>query len=268
MRTTRSLAATLLALTALTALAAGIARGGAEVRAPRAQLPLAAQPISQAAARELYLQACASCHGADGDGSSRGPTLIGVGPASVDFMLTTGRMPFAGQAGEQAKRKPVAFSEEQIAGLVDYVVGLSGEGPVGPAIPVVHTHQDLLARGHELFIGNCAACHGATGQGGAVGGGALAPPLRQATSLQVVEAMLVGPGQMPIFDLPQQDLDAVATYVDYLQTAPDPGGFSIGGIGPVPEGFVGWVLGAGLLLVTVYLIGRDWHRSAVGGDGD
>ncbi len=193
--------------------------------------------------------------------------MIGVGPASVDFMLTTGRMPFAGQPRQQAKRKPVALSDEQIAGLVDYVVGLSGPRPAGPPIPAVHTDENLLARGHEVFIGNCAPCHGATGQGGAVGGGALAPPLGQATSVQVVEAMLVGPGQMPIFDLPQRDLDAVATYVDYLQSAPDPGGFSIGGIGPVAEGFVGWVLGAGLLLVTVYLIGRDWHRSRIGEDG-
>ena len=267
MRTSRSLAATLLVLTALMALMAGIAQGSAEVRAPRATLPAAAEPISQAAARDLYLQACASCHGADGGGSARGPTLIGVGPAAVDFMLTTGRMPFAGQPREQAKRKPVAFTEDQIVGLVEYVVGLSGEVPVGPPIPSVQTDAELLARGHELFIGNCAPCHGATGQGGAVGGGALAPPLGQATSVQVVEAMLVGPGQMPIFHLPEQDLDAVATYVDYLQTAPDPGGFSIGGIGPVPEGFVGWVLGAGLLLVTVYLIGRDWHRSGIGEEG-
>jgi ubiquinol-cytochrome c reductase cytochrome c subunit len=75
-----------------------------------------------------------------------------------------------------------------------------------------------------------------------------------------VEAMLTGPGQMPVFALPDEDLDAVATYVDYLQRAPNPGGFSIGGIGPVPEGFVGWVVGMGLLLVVVILVGREWRR--------
>jgi quinol---cytochrome-c reductase cytochrome c subunit len=132
----------------------------------------------------------------------------------------------------------------------------------------VQTAEGLLARGHQLFIDNCAPCHGATAQGGAVGGGSLAPPLDQATSVQVGEAMLIGPGQMPIFDLPPQDVDAIATYVDYLQTAPDPGGFSIGGIGPVPEGFVGWVLGAGLLLVIVHVIGRDWHQPVASKPGD
>lgn len=259
MRTTRSLAATLLALTALLALAAGLARGGAEVRAPRAQLPPAARPLPDPAAEQLYLQACASCHGPDGSGSALAPTLIGIGPAAVDFQLTTGRMPFAGQIGEQAKRKPPAFGKDQIDLLVEYVVNLTPT-PAGPAIPSVQTDESLLARGHQLFIDNCAPCHGATGQGGAVGGGALAPPLDKATSVQVGEAMLTGPGQMPIFDLPLQEINAVATYVGYLQTAPDPGGFSIGGIGPVPEGFVAWVLGAGLLLVVIYLIGRDWFE--------
>lgn len=257
MRTTRSLAATLLALMALFALAAGLARGSAEVRAPQAQLPPAAKPPADPAARQLYLQACASCHGPDGGGSAIAPSVLGVGAAAVDFQLTTGRMPFAGQVGEQAKRKPPAFTPEQIDLLVAYVVGLSPTA-AGPAIPTVRTDPSLLARGHEVFIDNCAPCHGATGQGGAVGGGALAPPLDKATSVQVAEAMLIGPGQMPIFDLPQRDLNATATYVDYLQHAPDPGGFSIGGIGPVPEGFVAWVLGAGLLLVVIYLIGRDW----------
>lgn len=258
MLTTRLPAATIFVLAALMALAAGVARGSAD-------LPTTASPhllgAPDAAAQELYLQGCASCHGADGRGSDTWPSLIGVGAAAVDFQLSTGRMPFAGQPGAQAIRKPVAYSEEKITQLVAYVVALGRDAPPGPAIPTVRTDPELLARGHEIFIGNCAPCHGATAQGGAVGGGALAPALDKATSVQVGEAMLVGPGQMPVFALPQTDIDAVATYVDFLQTAPAPGGFSIGGIGPVPEGFVAWVLGAGLLLVIAYLIGREWDRA-------
>jgi ubiquinol-cytochrome c reductase cytochrome c subunit len=266
MRTTRSLAATFLALTALTGLAAGLARGSAEVRAPQAVLSPAPQPAAQSAAGELYLQSCASCHGTDGSGSNLGPNLIGVGEAAVDFQLRTGRMPFAGQPGEQAKRKPVKFTDDQIQMLVDYVANVLGrDAPAGPAIPDIQTDPSLLAQGHQLFIDNCAPCHGATGQGGAVGGGSLAPPLDKATAVQVGEAMLTGPGQMPVFNLPSGQLDAVATYVGYLQTSPDPGGFSIGGIGPVPEGFVGWVLGAGLMVVIIYLIGRDWFREDAAG---
>lgn len=259
MRTARSLALATLALAALTALLAGLVVARTDP-APLAR-PVDAQFVNpDPMGADLYQQSCASCHGTDGAGTEYAPTLMGVGAASVDFQLSTGRMPFAGQPGQQAKRKPVAFTQEQIDSLVEYVVDLGGEEPSGPAIPSVTLSDELLSRGQEIFAGNCAPCHGATGNGGAVGGGALAPPLDQSTPVQTVEAMLTGPGQMPVFALSGQDQDAVATYVDYLQSAPNPGGFSIGGIGPVPEGFVSWVVGMGALLVVVILVGREWRR--------
>ena len=259
MRTARSLAASLLALTALLALAVGFATAAHQPPTTGGHAPAqVSDPTAMGA--ELYAQSCASCHGASGAGTEYGPSLRGVGAAAVDFQLSTGRMPFAGQPGSQAKRKPVAFSEAQIDSLVAHVVSLGVDEPAGPAIPSVTTSDALLPRGHEIFAGSCAPCHGATGNGGAVGGGALAPALDQTTTVQTVEAMLVGPGQMPVFALGEEDLNAVATYVDWLQDAPTPGGFSIGGIGPVPEGFVAWVVGMGLLLVVVVLAGRSWQR--------
>jgi quinol---cytochrome-c reductase cytochrome c subunit len=261
MRTIRTLAATLLSLAALTTLVAGLAHGHATSDEGGMVRPPAPRPAAADAAEELYLQSCASCHGRDGGGSASVPSIIGVGSAAVDFQLRTGRMPFAGLPGEQAMRKPVAFTDDQVKLLVDYVVNVLGSGvPPGPEIPDVTTDPTLVGAGQQIFIDNCAPCHGATGQGGAVGGGALAPPLDQATAVQVGEAMLAGPGQMPVFDLPLSSLNAAATYVGYLQTASHPGGFSIGGIGPVPEGYVGWILGAGLMVIVIYQIGRDRPR--------
>lgn len=262
MGTTRSLAACIVALAALAAVTAGLAQGSDEIRAPRRDALPAGQPAESALGEQLYLESCATCHGAEGAGTPYGPDLRGVGAAAVDFQLSTGRMPFAEQPGTQAQRKPSPFTQEQIDSLVEYVVSLGEGRPQGPAIPTVTLDEALLSRGHEIFAGNCAPCHGATGHGGAVGGDALAPSLHVATPVQTVEAILTGPGQMPRFQLAEDDLDAVATYVDYLQRARNPGGFSIGGIGPVPEGFVGWVLGMGLLLVVVVLVGREWRLSA------
>jgi ubiquinol-cytochrome c reductase cytochrome c subunit len=202
----------------------------------------------------LFAQSCASCHAPDGSGTQNGPSLLEAGAANADFQLRTGRMPFAGQPGEQAKRKPPAFDDAAIEALVAYVASFGN----GPSIPEVALDQSLLSRGNELFIANCAACHGATGNGGAVGGGAVAPALDRATPLEVAEAMLIGPGQMPVFPMEQDDVNAVVTYVEHLRTAADPGGFEIGGIGPVPEGFVAWVVGMAALLLVVLLIGR--HR--------
>ena len=252
MRPLGTLTAALLSVIAALVLLPGGHDGG--VRAASGNVPLVT------AGATLFATSCASCHGREGQGSDFGPPLAGVGAAAADFQLRTGRMPFSDGPGHQATRKPPAFDDAQIRQLVAYVASLGD----GPPIPEVQVNDSLVSDGQQLFIGNCAPCHGATANGGAVGGGALAPALDVATPVQVAEAMLTGPGQMPVFSYGTRDLNAVASYVSYLQRGRHPGGFSIGGIGPVPEGFVGWVLGMGLLLVIVVLVGRPWRLK--GGD--
>ena len=207
--------------------------------------------------RQLYLAHCASCHGGDAQGGRYGPSLIGVGAASADFQLRTGRMPAADPEGQQLPRPP-AFDEPQITALVAYIASL-GEGP---PIPEWEVDESLLQRGAELYIADCAPCHGATANGGATGGGWIAPPLIGVESRTVAEAVVIGPGQMPAFELAESDLNAVVTYVDYLQDVPNPGGFEIGGIGPVPEGLVAWAVGATALVAVCILIGREWRATA------
>jgi len=76
---------------------------------------------------KLFLANCATCHGVNGVGTKAGPTVIGVGAASADFQVSSGRMP--GQAsGPQMPPKPVQFTEEQIAAIAAYV-GSLGVGP-------------------------------------------------------------------------------------------------------------------------------------------
>ena len=240
-------------LAALTLLAV---IGAASLGRATAQDELEAEPGSIERGAQLFVTACATCHGSGGVGTANGPPVAGAGAALADFQLRTGRMPRAQPLGGQSLPKPPAFGEQEIRDLVAYVASLGD----GPPIPDVEPGGSLSA-GMELFVANCAPCHGATGAGGAVGGGWLAPRLDQASPRIVAEAMLVGPGQMPVFDLPDDDVNAVAAYVEYLGTSAQPGGFSIGNIGPVPEGFVGWFVGMGLLGALVYLIGRDWTKA-------
>lgn len=214
------------------------------------------EPQLIAAGRDLYLAGCATCHGAEGEGVDPWPSITEAGAASADFQLRTGRMPFAGEFGEQALRKPPAYGEEEIDALTAYVASIS----TGPDIPEVTLDDDLLGEGWELFVSNCAPCHGATANGGAVGAGAIAWSLHDSDPLTVAEAMVVGPGQMPAFPFPEEELNAVVTYVTYLRTAENPGGLAIGGIGPVPEGLVAWLVGMTLLVLVVYLVGREWDR--------
>lgn len=229
--------------------------------APARAAPDGPSPGTVAQGAALFRTGCVSCHGPAGVGSPRGPDIIDAGAASAHFYLSTGRMPHFGGPDDQAVRKEPAYSPEEIEALVAYVASLGD----GPDIPDVELDEGDLQEGGELFRANCAACHSATGAGGALSFGQNAPSLDQATPVQVYEAMLIGPGQMPVFSpaaFTIEELTSIVLYVDTLQDLDDPGGFSLGRVGPIPEGFVAVVIGAGGVILAAFLIGRRRHGEA------
>ena len=207
---------------------------------------------------ELYQTGCSSCHGADGrgvgdDGRERGPSLENSGEAAAFYYLSTGRMPL-GNSEEQPERKEPAYNPEEIEALVAYVGTLGS----GPEFPDVDPASGDLALGGEVFRANCQACHGAAGTGGALSYGRAAPRLGPATPQDVGAAVRVGPGEMPVFGpdiLDPNELDGLVRYVEYLDDPEDPGGLPIGRTGPIPEGFVAWLVGMVALLALVAWIG-------------
>jgi ubiquinol-cytochrome c reductase cytochrome c subunit len=237
---------------ALAAIVAALVASGNAVRVAAAPVPGGA--VAQVDAAALYQATCASCHGPAGEGTAAGPSLIGVGAASADFYLRTGRMPM-GAPGQQAIPQQPAFDEEEIRALVAYVAGFGG----GPEIPQVAAGGDLRD-GQRLYTANCAACHAATGSGNAVGGGFAAVGIRDADPTTIAEAMLVGPGAMPRFEFEPADRDAIVAYVRYLRESPSPGGLPIGGLGPVAEGFVAVAVGLVILVLITMFVGRRTHR--------
>ena len=110
--------------------------------------------------RLLYQQDCAWCHGADGGGTANGPSLVGVGAASADFMLRTGRMPIS-SAEEAPQRTRPMYASDQIAALDGFVASLGA----GPAIPTIDPMAGRLGEGQQLYEIHCAACHSSTGAG-------------------------------------------------------------------------------------------------------
>jgi ubiquinol-cytochrome c reductase cytochrome c subunit len=201
----------------------------------------------------LFETSCAACHGLQGGGTAVGPALTNSGAAAVDFMLRTGRMPQPAP-GEDVRRGHPIYSEAEIQALVAYVASLG----TGPAIPDVQVNATSdVAAGRAAYVATCAACHGAAGSGDAVGGGADAPPLLDTPPTQVGEAIRIGPGVMPAFDTSQvsdEDLSSIAAYLQFLKEKAAPGGLTAGGVGPVAEGYVGWIVYlAGLLLVTRWI---------------
>jgi ubiquinol-cytochrome c reductase cytochrome c subunit len=74
--------------------------------------------------RQMFLKGCSSCHGLNAEGGQIAPSLIGVGAASVDFQVGTGRMPMADMS-TQAMRKTPVYDAEQTAAIAAYVASLS-----------------------------------------------------------------------------------------------------------------------------------------------
>jgi ubiquinol-cytochrome c reductase cytochrome c subunit len=228
----------------------GLGPAEAQARANR-------DPEMVAAGERLYLVACVSCHGVDGVGTEDYPPLTGVGAASADFYLRTGRMPLAYPV-PQPPQKPPAFDETQIRQLVAYVHSLGG----GPEVPDVDPDRGDRPEGAQLFLANCAPCHQSAAIGGALSQGRHAPSLLDIDPTQIGEAVRVGPGQMPVFGpetLTDRQLDSIVDYIVYLQDPEAPGGLRIGSVGPVSEGLIAWLVGLGLLVLVIRWITREAH---------
>jgi len=221
--------------------------------------------------RKLFLVGCASCHGKNAEGiqtkagNNLGPSLIGVGAAAVDFQVGTGRMP-AVQTGAQMPTKDPVYTQAEIEALAAFVASLSP----GPAIPSEEEYNaagiagEDLVRGGELWRTNCTACHNFNASGGALPHGKYAPSLEGVSDKHMFEAMLTGPQQMPVFSdqtLTPEDKKQIIAYVKSLHETPDYGGFSMGYLGPVPEGLFAWVVGMGALVGFAIWIGTAGVRS-------
>jgi ubiquinol-cytochrome c reductase cytochrome c subunit len=249
--------------TAARLLGALIVVGGLyTVFTPSPQATAQDEPNLSTAAQEgkrIYETACITCHGMYAQGvPSKGPSLIGVGSAAVEFQVGTGRMPLARQEA-QAERKTPSYNLDEARQIGEYIQSLGG-GPQLPAGDNLGQGGDI-SRGGELFRVNCSSCHSFGGGGGALSSGKSAPSLDQATSRDIYAAMLSGPQNMPVFGdnqlSPTEKADIIA-YVQNLQHDPDSGGWGIGRIGPVTEGMAIFLIGMVVLVfTTLWIAGKS-----------
>jgi cytochrome c oxidase cbb3-type subunit 3 len=174
-----------------------------------------------AAGRATFAADCAPCHGAGGEGRVGVPSLadgawlwggrladiettIRHGIRSGDPDARAGAMPKFGVDG--------LLTSDQIGQVADYVTTLFGAAAAGPDV----------AAGRAIFAMNCAACHGANGEGNRDAGG---PRLTGAAHLyggtrESVVAQVTNPrlGVMPNWAgrLDKATIRAVALYVHAL----------------------------------------------------
>ncbi len=205
----------------------------------------------------LYQEGCASCHALSGQGGNGVPGIVTKGAAGTDFEVSTGRMPLGTIADQAIRRTRPLYTKDETAAMAAYIATL-GTGPAIPSAAQVDWKNADLAMGGEVFRTNCAQCHSFSGQGGALTWGKQAPNLMLATPTQIYEAMLVGPNQMPQFSdatIPPAQKQAVIKYIEFLKQPDNPGGLSLGRLGPVSEGLFGWAAGFGILVIVAIWIG-------------
>jgi mono/diheme cytochrome c family protein len=129
----------------------GTASSSRRAAAAAAQQQPSDSPALNARGRELYENACASCHGPDPSGPSYYPTVPSLndvgGAAAVNWVLRTGRMPWKDNKGPAIERGKQRFSDEDVRALVVYIGKAVGDAQ----LPDVDPARGNLQRGRELY---------------------------------------------------------------------------------------------------------------------
>ena len=86
----------------------------------------------------LFQQNCASCHGTEANGvpangtTGAFPDLVGLGPATIDFWIDSGRMPAANTRAVEANRRVPRLDPDQALAIAAWVNSLSPSYPLHP----------------------------------------------------------------------------------------------------------------------------------------
>jgi ubiquinol-cytochrome c reductase cytochrome b subunit len=221
-------------------------RPSAEAGASAALAPAGGSPAKAMPGETIYqAQGCATCHGAGGTGTSKGPDLTKLtqtmSPAALTNVLQhpTDKMHAGGMP-------PVQATGTDLTALVAYLQSLAtpaaaptpattAAGASSSSASPVASHQvetsastramnDSEAKGKVVFDAHgCAKCHGTGGVAGTAAAAGLAgavrtPPALLTTMLRHPTALMQR-GGMPPVSLSDADLQALVAYVSYISVS-------------------------------------------------
>jgi ubiquinol-cytochrome c reductase cytochrome c subunit len=210
-----------------------------------------------AAGGRLWTLDCVMCHSTDGSGGvtpagDPAPAVDDVTVAYARLVLRTHRMP-PGADPLDNRDRPDRYDEQEMADVLAYMVErFELEGDVDA--PQVGDP----ARGLELYQLNCAACHGATGDGGVAGGRAWTPRIQHYDAQVVADAVRVGPFEMPRFAPEALSDEDVGDIVAFLQEVEEEPGTLLfpGELNPVFASGFGAVLALAVLALVLVVAGK------------
>ena len=217
-------------------------------RAARRANPVAANPSSVARGKDLYLQECAACHGLTGNGDGARVKEINVTPSDLSNPSVHNQSDGALFWKISEGKSPMLpfrmrFSEKERWMIVNYLrtLAVRPTGRVSAGKSAIETNaqqivqsnalaadSSSMARGKELYVQECAACHGSAGKGDGpraselkVDAADLSSPAVQKQSDRVLFSKITeGKKPMPAFGSKLQDKDLwmVIGYVRTLGT--------------------------------------------------
>ncbi len=124
--------------------------------------------IVRETARPLFVDNCAACHGAEGQGGPGYPSFVDkawLWGGDADAIMETVRVGVNSPHDDTRVSQMMAFgrdgilNRDAILNVAAYVQSLSDPSLADGA------EAKSVAAGHEVFVKNCAACHGEAGTG-------------------------------------------------------------------------------------------------------
>ena len=219
---------------------------------------------SSRAGQLLFAQTCSSCHGNEANGvgpegqATIGPNLVGLGAGDRRLLGDTGRMPAADVKAVEAERRRARLTPLQALELAAWVNSLD---PAVPAVPYAAPEgRQPVGRGRTS---SRSTARPATPSPATVTRWPTAPTPRRCAERHGPPGGRGDPhrpGQhAPLHGQPDRPAGATTSsaYVtDRIQHPTNPGGFGLGGVGPVAEGFVALLIGVGGLVLVCFWIGE------------
>lgn len=192
-------------------------------------IAVAAQPQGA----DVYAEHCAVCHGDKGDAMTR--ARRGLNPPPRDFTTEVARAQLSrerminsvahGRPGTAMMAFADRISGDEIAAVVDYI----REKFMIKNDVTVDSSMLRDAQGYQLYVSNCAVCHGDEGSGAMWTKTSLNPPPRDFTTSQAMselskERMLTSvtygrPGTAMMSFRDRLSEDEIETVVDYVRNS-------------------------------------------------
>lgn len=164
---------------------------------------------------EVFQANCAACHGTRGEGGREGdlevvngPAIAGLELAYIDLTVRTGRMPIA--------EPSVGVRAEELGDADREALNVYALEALGARGTLPEVSSGDASRGQDVYVRNCAACHGAAADGGISGANVQVPPLVGLDGIAIASATRVGPFEMPAFDAAVIDDEAIDDIIGYL----------------------------------------------------